>query len=653
MDNIIGTIVNLKDFFKNIEIKVKISSEVKNDSYAFILPAGRNYTIPYFQREIRWTKENVNILVQDIKNTSKFLGNVILSIAEDNNYNVIDGQQRITVLLMILFYLKTNWGKQINELEDYEVCTLKIESFQAYEKFQSGKYDFNSLSDEEKKTDKYHQAIRYKELWDTFQNINELNDQDEARNLYKNIMRCSFNVLLTQEESTNYNIDYFIDVNLKGVKLDTEDIFKGYLFHMNNSKKTLDSWVILKQKSMQYNETGRMILKYENVEELYSLVKIIYHYFNCDLFLNPEFSELSFGNDFYLKRDFKKKNNRNFYKGEHIIKVINDDYYMKECMNNISKILCIFNEIIEGNEPSLNFKKMFFTESDKNRKVDIDTITTIKGLARLLLLDKDITLPYALIVKYFLEIVKEDKKIDDDYAKKFYAIYVYSLFFSHFTSKKEISEIESVLKSSNWYDDLISKIKRFFNQENTNDRRLAFQSKYFEDNNVSSHKCKSLAILFNFFKLTDSQVKVRGSLKELKNYLVNKTEYSVEHFVVNNSKTYTIVKNGIKHKYEKEIQKYSNSVFNFIFIPENLNSTLNNLYVSEKIEILKENRDKIKCEYSNMVLDKASEIFKKLPMKNNELDIEKTEEYFGYNFKRDFKDYSNAILDEIIKKVKS
>ena len=64
----------------------------------------RKYVIPKYQREYKWTAEKVQTLISDINNRDKFLGNIILNKVSDY-YEIVDGQQRITTILLILIAL--------------------------------------------------------------------------------------------------------------------------------------------------------------------------------------------------------------------------------------------------------------------------------------------------------------------------------------------------------------------------------------------------------------------------------------------------------------------------------------------------------------------------------------------------------------------
>lgn len=69
------------------------------------------FNIPHYQRGYKWEPDHVEKLLNDIKNfeatDGKFycLQNITI-IAEGNHFNVIDGQQRLTTLIIILSYLQ-------------------------------------------------------------------------------------------------------------------------------------------------------------------------------------------------------------------------------------------------------------------------------------------------------------------------------------------------------------------------------------------------------------------------------------------------------------------------------------------------------------------------------------------------------------------
>lgn len=100
MAEIVGTITNLSDFLSKTQVCLSVKP---NDPQQQIicLEADRKYSIPAFQREVRWDDNNLKMLLYDLSRSSKFLGNIILTIKSDHTCEIIDGQQRTTVLMLI------------------------------------------------------------------------------------------------------------------------------------------------------------------------------------------------------------------------------------------------------------------------------------------------------------------------------------------------------------------------------------------------------------------------------------------------------------------------------------------------------------------------------------------------------------------------
>ena len=131
-----------------------------------------NYNIPEYQRGYKWGKEQVLKLLEDIyefntnknneDNKDKFycLQNITITIKENNYYDVIDGQQRLTTLYILLSYLK-GYYNDINNLLKYKIkYSIRPDS----EDFLY-KYIFNSNTNYiEEKDSKYFYNENFKSL---------------------------------------------------------------------------------------------------------------------------------------------------------------------------------------------------------------------------------------------------------------------------------------------------------------------------------------------------------------------------------------------------------------------------------------------------------------------------------------------------------
>ena len=119
---------------------------------------------------------------------------------------------------------------------------------------------------------------------------------------------------LWKSDDINDGIRYFIDVNLKGKQLDIEDIFKSYLFKNDQSADIRTEWYKFKE-----NVTAASDSKMD-----YPLFKLLEHYFYCDLYKDPKYKGMEFGEDFLLKKEFKTRepSPQVFREGIHLIELI-------------------------------------------------------------------------------------------------------------------------------------------------------------------------------------------------------------------------------------------------------------------------------------------------------------------------------------------
>lgn len=97
----------------------------------------------------------------------------------------------------------------------------------------------------------------------------------------------------------------------------------------------------------------------------------------------------------------------------------------------------------------------------------------------------------------------------------------------------------------------------------------AYKYSESDDDPIQQIRCKSLAAISNFFKVTkngDNYNMGISNAAELCKFFGDKTVYSLEHFIVGECGTLHVktAKYDFPYKYPPTIQKYRNSLFNFI-----------------------------------------------------------------------------------------
>ncbi|EAI7262340.1 DUF262 domain-containing protein [Campylobacter lari] len=202
----------------------KVDSENDQKSDIF-LKEGFSLNIPDYQRPYAWGIEQVKILLKDIseqidKNQNKqdvekqkyLLGSLILH-KKDNEFNIVDGQQRLTTLALILRVLCEN------NQDKYKEC--KIGNF-------LGEVNYSHNES------KYHIKENYEYIKAYFESY-ENDKKDKFLNfLLKNI---EFICVLAPSEDDAFL--FFDSANSKGKGLKSYDLIKA--FHLHSLEKNQGS----------------------------------------------------------------------------------------------------------------------------------------------------------------------------------------------------------------------------------------------------------------------------------------------------------------------------------------------------------------------------------------------------------------------------
>lgn len=631
---IIGTIVTVKEYLSNEEVPVTINKGYQEE-HVFTLEKNRRYIIPDYQREIRWNKENIVELMVDISSRDKFLGNIILA-KKDNDYYLIDGQQRTTIFLMLITYIRHFYGSQINV---FDTCDLINDSFSGLSELFKNNFIESSKDYERSKIDQsdyYKQKDHYLRIWEEIKNTKILKDRYAAESFLTNLKNCELNIITNTDKELESSISYFLDVNLKGVKLDNEDIFKGYLFAKDLSSDIRNLWRDLKHKCMVLEENG---VKYD-------ILSIIHQYMACTLYKydNGKFKSFKFDKQFLLS-DFKSDRSC-YYKGQHLINVVNDKKFMRDSINNINEYLDIIVDIVSNTDQTMIFKNNFYRLNDVERQV-------VFILIKIIIKDNNI-IPKVILMKYIFEI-KDNNFKDKEKLKKIYAVFSIYTIFNIFENKKSRDKLYEIVERDDWYKEILVQINDYFSAESLTKTQILIAYRYtMNDENVDEkYRCKSLAALYNYFHFKNDIITV-DNVKSLKNFLKNDETYSIEHFIISNSKKKNTIKIGTEeYKIPNNIAKYKNSLFNFIFIENEINTSLENYNVYRKIEKLK--KYDFKCEYSKMVYELLSDIVQnneEIKSIVNNPNNDNLDEFFENEFASIYMEYANKVISKVVNKFK-
>ncbi|NVP18173.1 DUF262 domain-containing protein [Candidatus Gracilibacteria bacterium] len=237
----------------------------KTSNLSEILGNGKKYKVPEFQRDYSWSEENWQDLWEDInnievENTDHYMGTIVLqNMQENDNYRVVDGQQRLTtmsiIILAIIGFLKELIEKNIDVENNKERIDLLLKGYIGTKDitslFYTTKLELNKnnnnfyktylleytkpantgkLRDSEKLL--YEAYIYFKkQISEKFQNDNG----EKVSDFFKNIIsrRFIFIQIIVDDDISAYTV--FETLNARGVELTTTDLLKNYLFSIVSS----------------------------------------------------------------------------------------------------------------------------------------------------------------------------------------------------------------------------------------------------------------------------------------------------------------------------------------------------------------------------------------------------------------------------------
>lgn len=213
---------------------------------------GYNFVIPSYQRCYRWSKNEVLTLLDDIwdymqeHSEEPIIDNFYclqpIIVKNDNEiYNVIDGQQRLTTILLIIrFLLNTSYFSIIHQTRDVEYMLL----------LDNVEHNTDSGA---RSIDYYYIIEAYKSIKEFFKNVDDTNKQKFTNILLNN---CK---VLWYEIQDNEN-DAFIRLNIGKIPLLPAENIKALFLANNNNveleelKERAEFWYSTELKARENND---------------------------------------------------------------------------------------------------------------------------------------------------------------------------------------------------------------------------------------------------------------------------------------------------------------------------------------------------------------------------------------------------------------
>lgn len=193
------------------------------------------YRVPIYQRNYAWTSEQIEQMLDDLRDAMRagndyFLGNLIVTRSQSNtafpDYDVIDGQQRLTTLYLLLSKLKH--GGHIGRLQ-YESRPRATAALERIAHIQ-----INPSVEESPAED--HAILQGHRIIEQYL-AHHLKSEDEKKAFLNFVLERTQVVRITLPAKIDFN-RYFEIMNTRGQQLQQVDIVKARLMaHLSNEEE--------------------------------------------------------------------------------------------------------------------------------------------------------------------------------------------------------------------------------------------------------------------------------------------------------------------------------------------------------------------------------------------------------------------------------
>lgn len=195
-----------------------------------------NFSIPSYQRGYRWTEQQVTDLLNDINEFSPkeipstnektwyCLQPIVVKQKDENEWEVIDGQQRLTTIYLILHHL--NQGHVQNRRKT--LFRLKYETRENSAEYLKNKLNTKTINDTN--IDYHFISSAYKTICDWFEN----KGQEFDLNTFKYKFNFSTNVIWYETSKDEDSIDIYTRINSGKIPLTNAELIKALFLNSSN-----------------------------------------------------------------------------------------------------------------------------------------------------------------------------------------------------------------------------------------------------------------------------------------------------------------------------------------------------------------------------------------------------------------------------------
>ena len=222
---------------KNVDLRTKLVHEIEGD-----------FIIPSYQRGYRWGELEINRMLDDIYALSKItdtkdrnycLQPVVVQKRSDNEFELIDGQQRITTIYLINRVLK-----ELDKLHYIPKIKLKYDNRSESTDFLDSEKNSNLEMPVNPTIDVYYMANAYKCINEWF--FKDEKDVATKRNFFQEIFKSCVKIIWYEVETDDKqdSIKLFTRLNIGKIALTSAELVKALFLRNDGKKKDWHKWQI-------------------------------------------------------------------------------------------------------------------------------------------------------------------------------------------------------------------------------------------------------------------------------------------------------------------------------------------------------------------------------------------------------------------------
>ena len=310
-----------------------------------------NFFIPSYQRGYRWTEQQVKDLLNDINEFSpKEIPNsdektwyclqpIVVKQKYENEWDVIDGQQRLTTIYLILYYMNQRYTEE-GRTKLFELEYETREGSANYLKNELGKKD-----EDDTNIDYFHISVAYKTIKNWFR-------ENKVEKSFEPKFYDSTKVIWYETSTNDDSIDIFTRINSGKIPLTNAELIKALFLNSSNFPNADTEKLHLKQLeiasewdriefALQDDSFWYFINKSENnlATRIEFIFNLMYDMSNKE-FVNDEYSTFRFFNDKF-KENSKYEVENNWNEIKKYVQTIEEWYNDQELYHKIGYLITI------------------------------------------------------------------------------------------------------------------------------------------------------------------------------------------------------------------------------------------------------------------------------------------------------------------------